>query len=75
MILKRLKEILGEFKGSIKCQKNLKQRISTSFGLIGLLIMMFLFDFALYYIIILVGILSVLEFIKVILIIFKKGKI
>ena len=54
--------------------KNLKQRISTSFGLIGLLIMMFLFDFALYYIIILVGILSVLEFIKVILIIFKKEK-
>ena len=26
MILKRLKEILGEFKGSIKCQKKLKTK-------------------------------------------------
>ena len=54
--------------------KNLKQRIFTSICLIGLLTFMFSYNFVLFYILIIIGILSILEFSNAIVTIFKNEK-
>ena len=53
---------------------NLKKRIYTSFGLLFLLSLMFIDNFALGYFLIVIGILSFLEFAKIIQITSKKNK-
>jgi phosphatidate cytidylyltransferase len=55
--------------------KNLKKRIYTSLGLILLLILMFINNYATSYFLIVIGVFSILEFLKIILIVFNKKKI
>lgn len=71
IILEKLKEILVQF----KMKKNLKKRIFTSLSLLVLLFVMLIDNFILGYFIIIVGILSILEFFNIIKIILKKDNI
>jgi phosphatidate cytidylyltransferase len=56
-------------------KKNLKKRISTSLILLFLLSLMFINDFIFLYCLIVIGVFSILEFIKINSIIFKKNKV
>ena len=56
-------------------KKNLKKRISTSLILLFLLSLMFINNFIFLYCLIVIGVFSILEFIKINSIIFKKNKV
>jgi len=55
--------------------ENLKKRIYTSILLLSLLLLIFINNYAMIYVLIVVGLFSIIEFTKIILIIFRKNKI